>query len=140
MMFGEPREDLWINYFAVSADLERAEGMPIAAARSGGQLRQHFAAGHLSPVPSDGRYLIDGGVLNNLPVDIMAGLRPGRILAVDVSQGSVAVEFKTRHRWPSRAGGSYGLSSIRSAAPRPIPASRTSCCEPAKWPAWRCRE
>ena len=95
MMFGEPRiEDLWINYFAVSADLERAEEY----AHRRGPVWQAVRAstslpGIYPPVPSDGRYLIDGGVLNNLPVDIMAGLRPGRILAVDVSQ-EAAVEFK----------------------------------------------
>lgn len=95
-MFGSPTiEDLWLNYFAVSADLERAEefvhrrGPVWLAVRASTSL-----PGVYPPVPADGRYLIDGGVLNNLPVDVMAGIRPGRILAVDVSQES-AVEFKS---------------------------------------------
>lgn len=94
-MFGEPRiEDLWLNYFAVSADLERAEefvhrrGPVWQAVRASTSL-----PGVYPPVPAEGRYLVDGGVLNNLPVDVMAGIRPGKLIAVDVSQES-ALEFR----------------------------------------------
>jgi NTE family protein len=39
----------------------------------------------LSPVPYQGRYLVDGGLVDNLPVDeVMAGCRPDVIIAVDV--------------------------------------------------------
>ena len=48
--------------------------------------------GFYPPVPTEGRYLVDGGVLNNLPVDVMAAMQPGRIFAVDVSQEST-LEF-----------------------------------------------
>lgn len=91
---GSPQiEDLWINYFAVSADLKRAEehihrrGPLWLAVRASTSL-----PGVYPPVPIEDRYLIDGGVLNNLPVDVMAGIRPGRMIAVDVSQES-ALEF-----------------------------------------------
>ena len=93
-MLGDPRiEDLWINYFAVSADLQRAEeyvhrhGPAWLAVRASTSL-----PGLYPPVPADGRYLIDGGVLNNLPVDVMAATRPGRILSVDVTQ-EATMEF-----------------------------------------------
>ena len=93
-MIGEPLiEDLWLNYFAVSADLQRAEefihrrGPLWLAVRASTSL-----PGFYPPVPTDDRYLVDGGVLNNLPVDVMAALHPGRILAVDVSQEST-LEF-----------------------------------------------
>lgn len=36
------------------------------------------------PVTHGAQLLIDGGVLNNLPIDVMAGEEPGPILAVDV--------------------------------------------------------
>ena len=93
-MLGDPRiEDLWINYFAVSADLQRAEeyvhrhGPVWLAVRASTSL-----PGLYPPVPADGRYLIDGGVLNNLPVDVMAATRPGHILSVDVTQ-EVTMDF-----------------------------------------------
>ena len=35
---------------------------------------------------SGGRCHVDGGVLNNLPIDVMTRLAPGRIAAVDVSK------------------------------------------------------
>ncbi|MFO0575782.1 MAG: cyclic nucleotide-binding and patatin-like phospholipase domain-containing protein [Polyangia bacterium] len=93
-MFGSPRiEDLWLSYFAISADLQRAEeyvhrtGPVWQAVRASTSL-----PGIYPPVPLDGRYLIDGGVINNLPVDVMAGILPGRILEVDVSLEST-LEF-----------------------------------------------
>lgn len=121
-MFGSPRiEDLWINYFAVSADLERAEeyvhrrGPVWLAVRASTSL-----PGVYPPVPSEGRYLIDGGVLNNLPVDVMAGIRPGRMIAVDVSQES-ALEF---HAPPPMAVSGWRLllrrlNPFRRASPDP---------------------
>ncbi len=36
------------------------------------------------PVPHGGRLLVDGGVLNNLPVDVLAGAGEGPVVAVDV--------------------------------------------------------
>jgi NTE family protein len=36
------------------------------------------------PTPYGGRLLVDGGVLNNLPVDVMATLDEGPVVAVDV--------------------------------------------------------
>jgi NTE family protein len=38
------------------------------------------------PVGKDGRLLVDGGVLNNLPVDTMYELAEGPIVAVDVAR------------------------------------------------------
>jgi len=42
--------------------------------------------GLVEPVRLDGRLLVDGGVLNNLPVDVMAERSEGPIVAVDVTQ------------------------------------------------------
>lgn len=97
-MFGEQQiEDLWLNYFAVSADLQHAEEFvhrrgPLWLA----QRASTSMPGIYPPVILEGRCLIDGGALNNLPVDVMAGITPGRIIAVDVSQEH-AVEFAAHH-------------------------------------------
>ena len=41
--------------------------------------------GILPPVTMDGHLLVDGGVMNNLPVDVMAAEARGPIIAVDVA-------------------------------------------------------
>jgi NTE family protein len=41
--------------------------------------------GYLPPKSIDGRLLLDGGVLNNLPVDVMAASGEGPLIASDVS-------------------------------------------------------
>ena len=41
--------------------------------------------GVFPPVEIDGRQLVDGGVLNNLPVDMLAAFQPQLLIAVDVS-------------------------------------------------------
>jgi NTE family protein len=44
--------------------------------------------GVLPPVEWDGRCLVDGGVLDNLPIDLVRGLGAERVIAVDVSLAS----------------------------------------------------
>ena len=87
-VYGETQiEDLWLNYFCVSSNLTMAN----LEIHRCGSLWQAIRAsisfpGIAVPVVKDGHLLIDGGVLNNLPVDIMRGLCKGTSIAVDVSQ------------------------------------------------------
>ena len=81
-----PIEDMPRSYFCISANLSRAEVVihdrgPIAAA-----MRASFSIpGIFPPVSRNGDLLVDGGVMNNLPVDVMrARLGGGRIIAVDL--------------------------------------------------------
>lgn len=79
-------EDLWINYFCVSCDLSQAK----TAVHSNGQLWKAVRAssslpGVFEPVVYDGNLFIDGGVLNNLPGDIMKSLCRGYVIAVSAS-------------------------------------------------------
>ncbi len=84
-------EDAWLDYFCVSADL------------SAGRLRIHDRGslwravrasvsipGTFPPVLGDGEnVLVDGGIMNNLPVDIMRKLHdPGHMIAVDLRAGT----------------------------------------------------
>jgi predicted acylesterase/phospholipase RssA len=80
-------EDLWLSYFCVSSNLSRAR---IVVHRRG-LLRRAVRAsislpGILPPVVQDRDLLVDGGLMNKLPVDVM---RPfcngGKVLAVSVS-------------------------------------------------------
>jgi NTE family protein len=72
-------------FFCMSADLVRAE--PVVHRRGSvwtAVLASASIPGLLPPVPVDGRLLVDGGVLNNLPIDVMADDAEGPVIAVDV--------------------------------------------------------
>lgn len=87
-LFGDTQiEDLWLKYFCVSTNLSRAkmmvhqEGPLWRSVRASGAL-----PGIIPPVFYQGDLLVDGAVLNNLPVDIMSALcNGGPVIAVDVS-------------------------------------------------------
>ena len=80
-------EDLWLKYYCVSTNLTRAE----TNVHRDGSVWQRIRAsislpGILPPVYHDGDLLVDGGVTNNLPVDIMRTICDGGpVIAVDVS-------------------------------------------------------
>jgi predicted acylesterase/phospholipase RssA len=81
----DPIEVLPRRFFCVSADLVRAK----TVVHERGTLWRALLAsvsipGLLPPVPVDDRLLVDGGVLNNLPVDVMADAQEGPVVAVDV--------------------------------------------------------
>jgi NTE family protein/lysophospholipid hydrolase len=80
-------EDLWINYFCVASNITRAAlhvfraGPVSKAMRASGSF-----PGLLPPIPLRGDLLVDGGVLDNLPVEVMRSLCPGPVLVSDTSQ------------------------------------------------------
>lgn len=81
--------DLWTRFFCVSADLISAE----LVVHERGELWRAVRAslslpGILPPVAFDGMLLVDGGVMNNLPIDVMAArLGGGPVVASDVGGG-----------------------------------------------------
>jgi predicted acylesterase/phospholipase RssA len=124
--FGPARiEESPLDFFAVSADLSTSD---LVVHRRG--LFTHALAaslalpGMLPPVADDGRLLIDGSALSGLPVQVMADVDEGPIVAVDV----VGSRLRVRAREPrlptivetiSRSvilGGSSGAAAARSLA------------------------
>ncbi len=115
-------EDLPIPYFCVSSRLDRGDvhvhqhGSLVEAIRASAAL-----PGVLPPAVVEEELVVDGAVLNNLPVDIMRQKLVGSVVAVDVSSrharrvdyeetpGSLAVlrgrwlPFSRRYRVPSLA-------------------------------------
>jgi NTE family protein len=86
--FGETRiEDLAKPYFCVSSDLTSGRDYVHRTGPVWRALRASVALpGILPPVTAEGGHLlVDGGVMNNLPVDVMAAEARGPIIAVDVS-------------------------------------------------------
>ena len=86
-VFGDMRfEELEREFFCVSCDMISSE----LVVHRRGPLWPAVAAsmtlpGYLPPKSIDGRLLLDGGVLNNLPVDVMAASGEGPLIASDVS-------------------------------------------------------
>jgi predicted acylesterase/phospholipase RssA len=79
-------EDLDREYFCVSCDLQSGE---LVTHRSGSVADALAASmcvpGLSAPVELDGRQLVDGGMRNNLPVDVMAAGERGPIIAIDTT-------------------------------------------------------
>jgi NTE family protein/lysophospholipid hydrolase len=86
-MYGETRiEDLWVRFFCVSSNLSKAE----LIIHQEGPLKRWVRAsmaipGVALPVCHEGDLISDGGVLNNLPGDVMRTISGGTVVAVDVS-------------------------------------------------------
>jgi NTE family protein len=86
--FGDVRiEDLPKPFFCVSSDLTSGRDHIHRSGVLWRALRASVALpGILPPVTAEGGHLlVDGGVMNNLPVDVMAAEARGPIIAVDVS-------------------------------------------------------
>ncbi|MHC5066116.1 MAG: patatin-like phospholipase family protein [Planctomycetota bacterium] len=83
-------EDLWLPFFCTSTDLMN----PGVRVHHSGSLWRSVRAsvalpGIFPPVPESESLLVDGGVLNNLPIDVMSHrCDGGPVIAVDVSSGA----------------------------------------------------
>jgi NTE family protein len=92
-LFGDQRiEDLPIPYFCVSTNLTRGA----AVVHDRGRIKDWVASsmtipGIGPPVVWQGDLLVDGGLLNNVPTDVMQALGRGDVIASDVSN---AVELR----------------------------------------------
>jgi NTE family protein len=115
-VFGERRiEELDRPFFAVSADLLSGEEVvlrrgPVAVAVGVSMC----LPGLVPPVVAGDRLLVDGGVLNNLPVDVMADADEGPIIAVDVMRRPAPKTDKplrVRGRVPRGRPSPFGLFS-----------------------------
>jgi predicted acylesterase/phospholipase RssA len=102
-LFGDGRvEELPLPLFTVSADLLSSRQVvfrrgPLAEAVG----TSMCIPGIAPPVPLLGALLVDGGVLNNLPVDEMAAAGEGPIVAVDVIRRMQVGEDEEEPRLPS---------------------------------------
>ena len=97
---GRSIEGLDVNFYCVSADLATQRLVvhrrgPVAIAVCATQALPAF----VPPVRDGERMLIDGGVLNNLPVDPMISTGEGPVIAVDVS-GALPAPRPPRSRMP----------------------------------------
>jgi lysophospholipid hydrolase len=87
-LFGDIQiEDLWIPYFCISANLNRSElKLHTHGSLAKAILAATRAPGLFPPIVYEGELHIDGGVVNNVPVDLMKVFcNDGITVGVDVS-------------------------------------------------------
>lgn len=113
-------EDMPLPFFCVTSDLTTGH----AVAHRQGLLWRALKAsasipGLLPPVVMDGHLHVDGGIMNNLPVDVMASEARGPIIAIDVvGEAGIACDDENLgdHNWFgawwSRRRGAPTLASI----------------------------
>lgn len=76
-----------IPYRAVASDLETGEMVVLAGGRLADAARASMSVpGLFPPTEVNGRYLLDGGIVRNLPVDIVKKMGADIVIAVDVGQ------------------------------------------------------
>ncbi len=74
-----------IPFRAIAADIERGEAWVMGKGDLAQAIRASMSVpGVFAPVRLDGRLLVDGGVVGNLPVDVMQEMDVDVIIAVDV--------------------------------------------------------
>ncbi|GLC44977.1 hypothetical protein PLESTB_001747900 [Pleodorina starrii] len=124
-------EDLWLPFFCVTTNLTRGE----ASVHTEGTLWKLVRAsmtivGLLPPVWEDGCLLVDGGYMNNMPVDVMRSM-----MGVD-SVIVVDVEGRDDMGWRSLTPYDGGLSGWRLLWDRlcPIPRWRFTAAAPPSGP------
>ncbi|MFT5134248.1 MAG: putative acylesterase/phospholipase RssA, partial [Gammaproteobacteria bacterium] len=86
-MYGDVQiEDLWVKYYSVSSNLTRAQTEVHRRGPVWKSVRASMSIpGQIPPVVFNGELHVDGGVLNNLPVDVMREVCDGIIIANNVS-------------------------------------------------------
>jgi predicted acylesterase/phospholipase RssA/CRP-like cAMP-binding protein len=108
-------EDFWLPFFSVTASLRHARMLVL---RRGDALRSVLASCRapviFPPLPWNDDLLVDGGLVNNIPADVMRSLTPGgTVFAVDVAPSedihrpteenlSISGWKQARKRWGSR--------------------------------------
>ncbi len=101
--FGDTRiQESLLPFFCVSSNLTTGEIMVHRSGRLTDALRASVAIpGLLPPVCADEGVLVDGGMMNNLPADVMADMERGTVLAVDVGS-DLAFHRVPRRGWRGR--------------------------------------
>ncbi|MGH8013971.1 MAG: patatin-like phospholipase family protein, partial [Candidatus Binataceae bacterium] len=78
-------EECWKPFFCTASNLTSGQVRVYRKGALWHALRASVAIpGVITPVVEDGEIVVDGGVLNNMPIDLMLAMRRGPVIAVDV--------------------------------------------------------
>ena len=79
-------ENMWKSFFCISSNLSTGKMVVHQQGLAWQALRASTSIpGLVPPFIDQGQVLVDGGVMNNFPTDVMSSLARGRIIGIDVS-------------------------------------------------------
>jgi NTE family protein/lysophospholipid hydrolase len=112
-------EDLWRPFYCVSSNLTRAAAMIHREGPLWAAVRASLAIpGVYAPVLHEGDVLVDGGAINNFPLDVMRELgEVGTVIGVNASPPKARVE---RYRFGAHVSGWQVLLSRLGLRPEPL--------------------
>jgi NTE family protein len=89
-------DDLPTPFRCVAFDINRSEGVVLGSGVLAEAMRATMAIpGMFPPVTIDGRLLVDGGLLNNVPAAAARQMNVDVVIAVDVSQDPASIPYVT---------------------------------------------
>ncbi len=78
-------DSLPIPYRAIAADIETGKAVVLGSGDLARAARASMAVpGFFTPVEMDGKFLVDGGIANNLPVDVALSMGAQKLIVVDL--------------------------------------------------------
>ena len=91
--------DLWLPYFCISASLSEGEMIVHEQGLLWEKVRASCSLpGIFPPVRAEGQLLVDGGVMNNVPMDVMESrCTGGTVIAVNVGGGGAKGVASSKH-------------------------------------------
>lgn len=95
-LFGDINiEDLWVPFYCVSVSLQNTRAVIHTRGKVWKALRASASLPGIWPPMMIGKdYLVDGGLINNAPVDIMRKFRTGQIVLSDVTDAGTFKESR----------------------------------------------
>jgi NTE family protein len=79
-------ENMWKNFFCISSNLSTGKMVVHQQGLAWQALRASTSIpGLVPPYIEQGQILVDGGIMNNFPTDVMSSLARGRIVGIDVA-------------------------------------------------------
>ncbi|MEY4701163.1 MAG: hypothetical protein RL326_1350, partial [Pseudomonadota bacterium] len=101
-------DKLPVPYRAIAADIETGQAVILSSGDLARSARASMAVpGFFTPVEMDGKYLVDGGIANNLPVDVALGMGAQKLIVVDL-----VADLKTKKELTSILGISGQIISL----------------------------
>lgn len=105
-------EDTQIPFVAVTTDIEKGESVALKAGPIAPSVNASCAIpGIFEPVKMYGTTFVDGGIINNIPVDIAQEYNPKYIIAVKIMNFDTTIKIKNRQDVILRA---YTVASHRA--------------------------
>lgn len=111
---------LKIPFCCVACDFSRVEEVRLSDGFPANAMRASMAIpGVFKPVKWEGMTLVDGGMVNNLPVDVVRAMGADIVIAIDLQQAEPEERTK-KYNWANRMGDWLGLGDlVRWATTRP---------------------